>query len=242
MNFIIHPLTKTKHSLFSKDGKKMLKKYIKHVQTGGSMDVDRRTGKFIGKNNTGDADARFFNNLGIRVRYGSFNTDVLSNFIYYPLRRHVNLNMSLMEALHNIDSAYLQIDDARNPGPERDINNAIQTRVDEAQGFNTHDPGHVHWAAELSKLRNFIRIFKVYYNTYFIDPNLNKFQKKIARNTMIQNANQINNNQSLYYQSFEHASATPAQFQPDLNQASRNRAADPHFHTRELDDKDTYVP
>ena len=35
MNFIIDPYTFKKHSIFSKDGKSLLKKYIKSYQNGG---------------------------------------------------------------------------------------------------------------------------------------------------------------------------------------------------------------
>ena len=101
MNFIIDPLTKLKYSLFSNNGKQLLKKYIKYVQIGGGLNVDLTTGVFYGVNKSGHADAAFFNNLGIRSSR-RFDGQVLADFITYPTIREPNLNMSLLGALDSL--------------------------------------------------------------------------------------------------------------------------------------------
>jgi hypothetical protein len=217
MNFIIDPLTKIKHYLFSNNGKQLLKKYIKYVQTGGNMKVDSQSGIFYGINPTGNADASFFNKLGIRS-FGPFNANILADFINNPFHVAGNLNLPLFDALNNLDRIYLQ----NNTGPERDIKDAIETRVRTAQRYDTHDQGHVYWASLLNKIRNFIRAFISYVNFYENNPNYDKQQKIQIRNSMLYAAIETNKNDSLHQLSFEQASTTNAPTELDRMQARQN--------------------
>ena len=228
MNFIIDPLTKLKYSLFSNNGKQLLKKYIKHVQIGGGMNVDLTTGVFYGVNKSGHADAAFFNNLGIRSSR-RFNGRVLAEFITYPTRRVRHLNMSLLGALDSLPIKYLQIDDGKGPGPEQDIKNAIEVRITDGTKFESHDGGHVHWAALLGKIRNYIRVFKTYVNKVENNTKYTNQKKLEIRNQMlgeIERTNSESKNTRLYEGAFEQASATKTQTKLDMEQAKKNVGAE----------------
>jgi hypothetical protein len=229
MNFIIDPLTKLKYSLFSNNGKQLLKKYIKHVQIGGGMKINRRTGMFYGVNPSGHADAAFFNNLGI-LSSGHFNGQVLEDFIKYPTRRVGHLNMSLLGALDRLPIKYLKIDDGKGHGPEQDIKKAIEVRITDGTKFESHDGGHVHWAALLGRIRNYIRVFKTYVNN--VENNRKKYtrqQQLKIRNQMlgeIEITNYESNNTGLYEDAFRQASATQTQTELDMEQAKKNIGAE----------------
>jgi hypothetical protein len=229
MNFIIDPLTKLKYSLFSNNGKQLLKKYIKHVQIGGGMNIDPTTGVFYGFNKSGRADAAFFNNLGI-LSYGHFNRQVLDDFITYPTRRVGHLNMSLLGALDRLPIKYLKIDDGRGHGPEQDIKNAIEVRITDGKKFESHDGGHVNWAALLGRIRNYIRVFKSYVNKVENNPKKYTRQQQLKiRNQMlgeIEITNYESKNTGLYEDAFRQASATKTQTELDMEQAKKNIGAE----------------
>lgn len=224
MNFIIDPLTKMKYSLFDSNGKQLLKKYIKHVQIGGNIRVDRNTGEFYGINPSGEADATFFNNLGIRS-YGRFNARVLEDFIETPTYKAGRLNMSLLEALDNLSEQFLKIDDGNGPGPEQDINNAIEIRINEGQRYESHDKGHVHWAALLGKIRNYIRTYKTYVNRIENSREYTEKQKNELKRKMLGEIETTNLNTRLYESAFEQASATKNQERLDMKYAEQNVGA-----------------
>ena len=228
MNFIIDPLTKLKYSLFSNNGKQLLKKYIKHVQIGGGMNIDPTTGVFYGVNKSGRADAAFFNNLGI-LSSGHFNGQVLDDFITYPTRRVGHLNMSLLGALDRLPIKYLKIDDGKGHGPEQDIKNAIEVRITDGTKFESHDGGHVHWAALLGKIRNYIRVFKTYVNKVENNTKYTNQKQLEIRNQMlgeIEITNYESKNTRLYEGAFEQASATKTQTKLDMEQAKKNVGAE----------------
>ena len=225
-NEIISPTTSARHSLFSNKGKQLLKSYIKYIQTGGGMKINRYTGLFIGYNRTGKADSFFLNNLGMRG-YRGFNSKDLDNFINYPYDRPLHMNMSLVQALESIPDKYMKIDDGNRKGPEQDIKHAIDARVVDGSRFQTHHSGHVHWGATLGKIHNLIRTYKTYVNNIKYNTDFTISHRIKLRNSMINESLNIHQNvdgSKLYDEAFEQASATEKQHEADIQHAKDNVA------------------